>query len=86
MVEIEAVESDVDQEPAGCGPDQLFQMSPLAEVDHECLHLYVLGWWRHVGFDDRCVSIRGGMIVGVGIRVHLGLFGGIVHGRRRRGE
>ena len=86
LIEIQAVESDVDQEPAGCCSNQLFQMSPLAEVDHECRQLHVLGWWGHVCFDDGCMSIWGGKIVRVGVRVHLGLFAGIAHGRRRRGE
>ena len=52
LIEVEAVEGDVDQEPAGCGSDELLQMSPLAEVDHECLQLHVLGRWRNVCFDD----------------------------------
>ena len=86
LIEIQAVESDVDQEPAGCGSNQLFQMSPLAEIDHECLQLHVLGRWGHVCFDDRCMSIGGGHIVRVGVRVHLGLFAGIAHGGCRRGE
>ena len=65
LIEIQAVESDVDQEPAGCGPNELLQMSPFAKVDHERLQLHVFGWWRHVCFDDGCMSIWRGMIVGV---------------------
>ena len=86
LIEVEAVESDVDQEPAGCGTNQLLQMSPFAKVVDECLQLHVFGWWRHVCFDDGCSPVRGIKIVGVGIGVHLGLFAGIAHGRRRRGE
>ena len=86
LIEVEAVESDVDQEPARCGTKQLLQMSPFAKVDHECLQLHVFGWWRHVCFDDGCSPVRGVEIVGVGIGVHLGLFAGIAYGRRGRGE
>ena len=84
LIEVEAVESNVDQEPAGCGTNQLLQMSPFAKVEQECLHLHVFGWWRHVCFDDGCSPVWG--TVGVGIGVHLGLFAGIAYGRRRRGE
>ena len=65
LIEIEAVEGDVDQEPAGCGPNELLQMSPFAKVDHERLQLHVFGWRRDVCFDDGCMSIWGGHIVGV---------------------
>ena len=86
LIEVEAVESDVDEEPAGCGPNELLQMSPFAKVDHECLHLHVFGWWRHVCFDDGCAPVGGVEIVRVGIGVHLGLFAGIAYGRGGRGE
>ena len=52
LVEIETVKGDIDEEPAGCSADQLLQMSPLAEVNHESFHLHVLGRWRDVRFDD----------------------------------
>ena len=65
LIEIQAVESDIDQEPAGCGTNELLKMSPFAKVDHECLQLHVFGWWRHVCFDDGCMSIGRGKIVGV---------------------
>ena len=52
LVEIEAVKGNVDKKPARCRTDQLLQMSPFAEVDHECLHLRVFGWWSNVCFDD----------------------------------
>ncbi len=80
LVEIEAVKGDVDEEPARCGSDQLFQMFPLAKIYHERLHLYILGRWCDVCFDDGCVSVLGGKFVGVGIRVYFGPFAGVVHG------
>ena len=52
LVEVEAVKGHVDQEPGGSSADELLQMSPLAKVDHESLHLHVLGWWRDMRFDD----------------------------------
>ena len=52
LVEIETVKGNIDKEPARCRTDQLFQMSPLAEVDHECLQLHVFSWWRNMCFDD----------------------------------
>lgn len=52
LVEIESVKCDVEKEPAKCHTNQLLQMSPLAEVDHERLQLHVSGWWRNVCFDD----------------------------------
>lgn len=59
LVEVETVKGDVDEEPGGCSTDELLQMSPLAEVNHESLHLDVLGRRRNMRFDDRCVSIFG---------------------------
>lgn len=52
LVEIETVEGNVDKKPARCRTDQLLQMSPFTEVDHECLHLRVFGWRCNVCFDD----------------------------------
>ena len=52
LVEVETVKGDVDKEPAGCSADELLHMFPLAKVDHERLHLHILGWWRDVCFDD----------------------------------
>ena len=60
LVEVETVEGDVDKEPAGCRTNELLQVSPFAEIDHEGLHLHVLGRWSDVCFDDGCVPIRGG--------------------------
>ena len=59
LIEIDTVKGDIDEKPGGCGPEQLFQMPPLAEIDHEGLQLHGLGWFRNVCFDDGCVSIWG---------------------------
>ena len=81
LVEIDTVKGDVDQEPAGCGADQLFQMSPLAEVDQERLQLHVSSRWRNVCFNNRSVSVLRGKTVRVCVRsMRLGAFAGVVHG------
>lgn len=65
LVEVETVKGDVDEEPAGCGTDELLCMFPLTEVNHECLHLDIFRWWRDMCFDDRCVPIFGGIFIRV---------------------
>ena len=87
LVEIETVKGDVDKEPAWCCANKLLQMSPLAEVDHECLQLHVSSRWRNVGFDDWCISVLGRDIVWVSIRgVRFGTLAGVIHGRGWRRE
>ena len=81
LVEIDTVEGDVDEEPAQCSADQLFHMSPLAEVYQERLQLHVSSRWRNVCFNNRSVSLLRGITVRVCVRgVRLGAFSGVVHG------
>lgn len=60
MIEVDTVESDVDEEPGRGGADEGFEMSPFGEVDQEGFEAYI-AWWRYgVGFDN-----DGGVTVGV---------------------
>ena len=63
LVEIDTIKGDIDEEPAGCSADQLFQMSPLAEVGHECRQLHVSSRWRNVCFNNGSVSVLRGNTV-----------------------
>ncbi|KAB8659296.1 hypothetical protein FH972_026185 [Carpinus fangiana] len=87
LVQVGAVEGDVDKEPGGCGADELLQVAPLGEVLDEDLELGGGLGSDGVGLDDGdtavvlgedgdvLVSLEGGLLLdGVdgGRRVHEG--------------
>lgn len=58
LIQIGAVECNIDKEPCRGRADEGLEMSPFREVDEECLEFFVRFWLPQVGLHNAGMSFR----------------------------